>query len=146
MFSSTNVRLSINNFNVFRYNVTLSISMGYGKWSKVELPLMPKVAFVHKILKSALEECESEIPDSYTRRIRNNLTEIRKVNWNVYNSKEIGLYEAQKVKKLLEDLKEREHDLPEPLAKKLENVCLFGSLQDAIDCLNDRSGLDTHDS
>lgn len=110
------------------------------KWTKVELPLMPKVAFVHKILKSALDECEYEIPEFYIKKLRDNLTEIRAVNWNAYNTKGMCFYETQKVKKLLENLKECEQDLPKPLAKKLENFCVFGSLQDAIDCLDDRSG------
>lgn len=154
MNSLESVRGLRHNFNIFRSKYTLFRSnptsifysnvtplKKYGRWSKLELPLLPKVAFVHKIMKLALDECECEIPESYIRKVRENLTEIRKVNWNAYNTKEMSLREAQKVKKLLEDLKEREQDLPAPLAKKLENFCLFGSLQDAIDCLNDRNGL-----
>lgn len=113
---------------------------GYGKWSIVELPLLPKVAFAHKSLRKALSDCENEISQQYFERIRNILAEIRKVNWNSYNIQGINYNETQQPRELLQKLKDCEQDLPAPLKRKIENVRIFSSVQDAIDCLDARSG------
>lgn len=122
---------------IFKHN-PIKMQRGYGQWSKVDLPLGPKVFFAHQEMKKALMKCEDTLPRAYTEKISQKLATIRKVNWNVYNSKN-NYPETQQAKQLLLDLVECKSNLPLPLKKQLETVDVFGSLKDAICCMEERN-------
>lgn len=123
-------------FNFFKTQTTRY----YGSWNKIDLPILPRVAFAHKTLKEALNKCEDVIPKIFCEDLRRSLDEIRSINWNYYNTADIDLMEAQQAKIKLQKLINFEKKLPEQLAKQLRKVPVFESLQGAIDCLDDRVG------
>lgn len=138
MFNISNVSLGRVSSYFLKHKYLTKMQRGYGQWSKVDLPLGPKVFFAHEEMKKALKKCEHIIPTAYTKEIREKLTAIRKVNWNVYNS--LNNYtETQQAKQLLLDLVECKPNLPLPLKKQLETVNVFGSLKDAIYCIDARN-------
>lgn len=107
-------------------------------WNKTDLPLQPRVTFAHQHIKRALEKYKNDIPNDFADLLKKHLENVRSINWQYLNGTGVNQRETDKVKSILNDLINIEHELPVLLKDELKEVAAFESLKTAINCLEER--------
>lgn len=115
----------------------------YGDWSPTDLPIMPRVAYAHKILKTALNNCKEHLPSHFVRNLTVSLLKVRSHNWNLYNCNGLNSQLAEQAKEALRELCAFKNKLPPLLQEAIGNIQVFESLESAISCLDKRVAAQT---
>lgn len=118
-------------FNRFAFRF---FTRSFSTIQKEDLPLLPKMVFVHKTLKKIYPKSHGDLHEA--------LKGVREIPWRHFDSLHSNPDETFIALQRLDYLLSFENKLPSPLPREFANYQIFQSLRDARECFIKRQGLD----